>query len=284
MARKRRGKMALYEVMSKAKNKPGYKRTLENIRGGKPTDEEPLKEDEQALATEAPVEEDAPEVSDAQLPVTREQEQDPADNALLAVQWRRKPRVVQYNNGRVEFSVPYQIGIAVVLGLIVVMLLTFRAGRQSAVVSKPGPGSPPAVLGNDGQDPVITGNEGVVEPVKPAESTAKGGGNTAAVTSSGNNVIVLAEYHQSRDLSAVRQHFARYGIDTDIVSKDGSYFLVTQATYSGPSLRKGSGGEGDLAIQKIAEIGQEYKGKAPDGYETFAPHYFSDAYGMLKWY
>ena len=124
MARKRRGKMALYEVMSKAKNKPGYKRTLETIRSGKPSDEELTKDKEEAIAAETAVE-DAPDVPVEQTDAAAEHEV--ADDGIMAVQWRRKPRVVQYNNGRVEFSVPYQLGIAVVLGLIVVMLLAFRA-------------------------------------------------------------------------------------------------------------------------------------------------------------
>ncbi|MHC4741760.1 MAG: hypothetical protein ACYS8Z_07615 [Planctomycetota bacterium] len=274
MARNRRGKLALYEVMSKAKDKPGYKRTLDKIRAGKESEEEPTKENEEIVATETAVEEDAPQVSDAQAPAPEEQEA--VDDAVMAVQWRRKPRVVQYNNGRVEFSVPYQIGIAAVLGLIVVMLLAFRAGQQSVVVNKVGPSSPPAVLGGGRQDPVVTGNQGSNEAVKTVKETAKGDGNAGAVTSTGGQVIVLVEYHTTRDLGPVRDHFARYGIATEIVPRGGQYFLVTQAKYKAASFS--SGGDGYLARQRIVEVGAQYKGKAPQGYESFAPHYFSDAY------
>jgi hypothetical protein len=277
MARNRRGRMALYEVMSKAKDKPGYGRTLEKIRPGKPSDEEPMKDKDETVAAEAAVENDAAEFSADQTTALEEQER--IDDGVLAVQWRRKPRIVQYNNGRVEFSVPYQIGIAAVLGLVVVMLLAFRAGQRSVVGEKAVGGSPPAKVGVGRRIPVMSVNEGSREAAKAPKGTAVEGGNAVAPSSTGSNVIVLAQYRSSRDLAPVQAHFASYGIATKIVASGGQYFLVTQSSYSGQSLVAGSGGDGELAIQKIAEVGAAYRGKAPEGYETFAPHYFGDAYG-----
>lgn len=282
MARNRRGRMALYEVMSKAKNKPGYKRTSENIRTGKPSDEEPIKDKDKTVASEAGVEDDAPEVSDGQTGAL--EDQDSIDDGVLAVQWRRKPRVVQYNNGRVEFSVPYQIGIAAVLGVVVVMLLTFRAGQRSVVVEKAIGGSPAAKVGTGGRKAVGTANEGVREEATAAKGAVQDGGNAGAVSSTGSNVIVLVQYRSSRDLVPAQVHFASYGIATEIVSLSGQYCLVSRDSYSGRSLVAGSGGDGDLAIQRIVETGAKYRGKAPEGYETFAPNFFDDAYGKVKWY
>lgn len=274
MARYRRGKMALYEVMSKAKEKPGYKRTLEKIRTGKPSDEEPVVEKEEAVVSETTVAEDASIVSDEKTAV---EGHEAVKASPLSVQWRRKPRVVQYNNGRIEFSVPYQMGIAVVLGLVVVMLLAFRAGQRSVVVEKAGANSPPVNAARNRQDPVVGGNKAVRNDTTPEKATMQDSGKVGAAATTGSNVIVLVQYRSERDLVPVRAHFASYGIATEIVPLGGQYFLVTQDRYNYNSFAPG--GDGYLAKQRIAEVGADYKGKAPKGYEPFAPHYFDDAYG-----
>ena len=271
MARYRRGKMALYEVMSKAKEKPGYRRTLENIRTGKPSDEEPIAEKEEAVVSETTLGDDTSVVSDE---TTAVEEYETVKASSLSVQWRRKPRVVQYNNGRVEFSIPYQIGIAAVLGLVVVMLLAFRVGQRSVVVKKAVSGNLPLEPGAGSRKPVMDRNEGVHKETTPVRATGQGSGNIGAVTAStGSNPIVLVEYVAERDLVPVRAHFASYGIATEIVRSGNAYFLITQDRYD--SIKSG---DGYLAKQRITEVGADYKGKAPAGYETFAPHYFSDAY------
>jgi len=270
MARNRRGKMALYEVMSKAKEKPGYKRTLENIRSGKGGEVEPIAENEESVVAETTVETDTEHVSDETIVPEGHEE---TETSGLPVQWRRKPRVVQYNHGRVEFSVPYQIGIAVALGLVVVMLLAFRAGQRSVVVEPAGGSIPPANAGQNRQDPVLGGNEGVQKGVPPTKVAVHESGNIGATTT-GSNAIVLVQYSAERDLVPVRAHFASHGIATEIVQSGGVYFLITQDRYD--SVKSG---DGYLAKERIAEVGSDYKGKAPAGYETFGPRYFSDAYG-----
>ena len=178
MARFRRGKMALYEVMSKAKEKPGYKRTLENIRSSTPGEEEPIAEaekDEVVFAdgtVETAVETDTAIVI-AHDEASALEERDGVVTGGLSVKWRRKPRVVQYNNGRVEFSIPYQIGIAVVLGLVVVMLLAFRVGQRSVVVEKALSSVPPVGSGTGGRKPVATRNEVVPKKTIPAKAASQ---------------------------------------------------------------------------------------------------------------
>ena len=100
----------------------------------------------------------------------------------------------------------------------------------------------------------------VAEPVKPT----------------GNNVIVLVVYDSLPDLAPVQAHFSEYEIDTEIVTESGRYFLQTKQRYDNPAT---VGSDGYKAKQKIVEVGAKYKGKAPAGHETFAPNYFSDAYG-----
>ena len=74
----------------------------------------------------------------------------------------------------------------------------------------------------------------------------------------------------------MQKHFAEYGIETEIFRQNNSYFLVTRNRYDNPSK---AGTDGYKARQQIIKVGAEYKGKAPQGYETFAPHFFKDAYG-----
>ena len=63
-------------------------------------------------------------------------------------------------------------------------------------------------------------------------------------------------------------------IDLDIVLEKGRYFLQTINRYDNPEKE---GTDGYTAKQKIIEVGKGYK--APSGYESFAKHLFSDAYG-----
>ena len=111
--------------------------------------------------------------------------------------------------------------------------------------------------------PEIT--EPVVVPTRAAEPVAAKGGN----------VIVLVEYQSQADLVPVKKHFAEFGIETEIVNWAGRYFLITKDRYDGFSV----GFDGYEAKRKIVEVGALYKDKAPEGYETFAPHFFRDAYG-----
>ena len=78
-------------------------------------------------------------------------------------------------------------------------------------------------------------------------------------------------------MAPVQTHFAGYGIATEIANWGGQYFLITKDRYDNLST---PGTEGYKALQRIVEVGAKYKGKAPEGFETFAPHYFKDAYGM----
>ena len=102
------------------------------------------------------------------------------------------------------------------------------------------------------------------------------GEKTELAESKGNNRIVIQEYQVRAHLEPVQQYFAQFGIETEIIPIDNQWFLVTKAKYEENPKRPGT--DGYLAKQKIIEFGAQYK--APQGYETFAPHFFKDAYGM----
>jgi hypothetical protein len=263
MARKR-GKKALYEVMSKARNKAGYGRTLGKMRPQKPV---PAKEE-----------------------VTNNKSGPDVGTSKAAARWRRKPRIVQFNVGRIEFSLPYPVGIALMLGLILLVLAAFRLGQiqntaggsASEPVENISRNIEPSVRANPaGRQEVLEMTErpvaadaqeetalAVTEKPKPVEPSAP--------EPMGNNVIVLVQFGARADLVPVQAHFAEHGIETEIVMDDGRYFLQTVNRYDNPGK---PGTDGHEALQEIIRVGAEYKGKAPPGYETFAPHFFSDAYG-----
>ena len=115
MARNR-GKKALYEVMTKARTKPGQGKASEQMRPKK-------------------TEEDEPDVGQSKLA---------GEKLKTSAQWLKKPRIVQFNGGRFEFSVPYQLAIALALGLVFVILASYRLGQGSVVQ--------PQVAGGSGEE------------------------------------------------------------------------------------------------------------------------------------
>lgn len=193
-----------------------------------------------------------------------------------AAKWWRKPRVVQLNAGRVEFSMPYQVGVAAALVLVLALLASYRLGQFAGLTVPAGPASAsaqvPKALVEKPTDPVVSSTP---PPAAPAERTPPKPEKTEPVVAAGDNVIVLTHYHTMADLGPVQAHFAEHGIVTEIVPESGQYVLQTKQRY----LSVTPGSDGYKAIQKIKDIGALYKGKAPPTYETFAPNYFSDAYG-----
>ncbi len=245
MARNRR-KKAFYEVMSKARLKPGYSKTLDHMHPRESYERKP------ATAQKSAVE--VPKVT---------------------AQWRRKPRIVQFNAGRIELSVPYQIAVLLLLGFVLLVLAAYRLGQFSYPTSQQEPA---------GQTPNVDLESAAIDramiemmrPSAPATDVSPKTEEVEPVNSTGDNVIVLVEYPRPADLVPVQEHFAEHGIDTEIVMGNGRYFLQTKNTYDNPAT---PGTHGYEAKQKIREVGAQYKDKAPAGYETFAPNFFSDAYG-----
>lgn len=248
-----REKKALYEVLSKASwPKPRSDKGLE------------------PLHTEVPGE-DKP--SEPKLP------------AIGRVRWLNRPRVVQLNSGRVEVSVPYQLAIALLLGLVLLVLVAYRLGqisyRGSTKASAPTAKTPETV---QKASPVVMMERPAAEKVTP---TASPKAVPAEVKTSppvaqkvelakpkGDNRIVIQSYQLRADLEPVKQYFAEHGIETEIIKIDAWYYLVTKDKYENPGK---PGTDGYLMKQKIIELGDKYK--APAGSESFGEHPFRDAYG-----
>jgi hypothetical protein len=178
----------------------------------------------------------------------------PVNESLPAsAMWAKRLKYVQAIAGRLELSVPYTVAIAIVLGLILVMLLVFRLGQWS-------------------------GARIVKQPVKADAAVVSQAATEIIPVSTGKNRIVIESFQLRTQLEPLKDYFDRMGIATEILERNGWYYLVTKNKYQ--SIEK-SGSNGYLAKQKIVEIGAGYK--APPGYETFrkagSSADFSDAYG-----
>ena len=107
-------KKALYEVIGRARSKPGYEQLHPNGTAGENPSTNP------------------------ETPPT-------------VVRWVRKPGFVQFNAGRIEFSIPYQVGIAIALGILLAAVVLFRLGQR--VGNRYLPANTPAAA-----KPVVTRN------------------------------------------------------------------------------------------------------------------------------
>jgi len=220
------------------------------------------------------------------------------------VQTWLKPRPVQLNEGRIEISVPYYIGVIAGLVVLVVVLVAYRLGQggsggqanETAVRVQPasdrsgGSTNPPAGSTPRGVAATDTGR-----PQSNPVVSGAAGQNAVSAAAQGDHWIVLAQYGKSEDLEKVKDYFAGQGIALGIMSLDAAsrkafvdagfngnalptgagFLLVTKNLYSNPKI---VGTDGYNVTQKIAEVGARYK--APSGFERFAPNYFSDAYPM----
>jgi hypothetical protein len=233
--------MSLYEVMGQSKSKSNYGKTLKKIAPPKPEKEEPT-----VVKTAVVV-------------------------SGKATHWPRKPKLLQFNAGRIEISLPYPLAIAVFLGFILLFLVAIYIGETSYIKRKGITNSAGTVF--DGLRKTLEGGlAGTGQRVGENENISPDVGKT--VTGTGNNRIVIQTYDKREDLELVQYHFSEGNIGTEIRKIGDIFYLVSADKYENPGR---AGTDGYAAIQKIIEWGAKYK--APQGYERFTPNLFSDAYG-----
>jgi hypothetical protein len=178
--------------------------------------------------------------------------------------WPTRPRMLLFNAGQIEISLPYQLAVALLLGFILLILVAFRLGQNlsnkavtsSAVVSKSTQKLMERAVVEVPQKAVPVGK---LEPVADAE---------------GNNRIVIQTWRVRAQLEPVKEYFARCGIETEIISEGDWYYLVTREKYDNPGK---PGTDGYAVRQKIIELGAKYE--PPPGSASFGPKPFHDAYG-----
>jgi hypothetical protein len=223
-------------------------------------------------------------------PVEVEKVDRPAPSGPAQTWWRLRP--VQLNAGRVEISVPYHIGVVVVLVALLAVLATFRIGQKFsgakgvaiATAKMPVQTTPPSVP---------TGTMAASTTQVNSNAAAPASAGSESPQKDGDNWIVLAQHKNKADLLEVAKYFATYGIELKVhelaelrqaLKENGysaklpggeGYLLVTRFLYGNPDK---PGTNGYELKQKIIELGKGYK--APKGVESFAAKHFSDAYGM----
>ena len=236
MARNRR-KMSPYEVIGQSRSKSSFGKALKKL---------------------------PPEKSDSGEPATAESAMPASERAT---HWPRKPKLVQFNAGRIEISLPYPLAIAVLLGIILLFLVALWLGETGYLNRTRITNSAGTVL--QGRRTAV--GEGMVG--SDDERISPDVGKT--VTGTGNNRIVIQTYDKRADLELVQYYFAEGGIETEIRTIGDTFYLVTTMDkYENPD-REGT--DGYAAKQKIIELGARYK--APQGYETFGAKSFETAYG-----
>ncbi|MGA2324329.1 MAG: hypothetical protein ABSG22_10820 [Sedimentisphaerales bacterium] len=254
-------KKALYEVMGRAGARPGYEQLHPNGTAGQ-----------------------APSAGSTHSTSSGQASSPQAGQAQGVVRWTIRPSVVQFNAGRIEFSIPYQVGIAVVLGVLLTAVVLFRLGERVGnreVATKAPAAAKPAESRPVAPKPVTQDTPVVKQPTAQDTSAAAVVANQPASTPStgsgqgGRNRIVLKIYQVRSHLEPAKEYFDKMGIATEIIEKNNWYYLVTKNKYDNPEK---AGTDGNLAKQKIIEIGSGYK--APVGFESFGPKPFSDAFGM----
>ncbi len=232
-----RGKKSLYEVMGKNWPKPKYDKSLRKLHPDKM-----LAEDPKSVKSSVP----------------------PAGRAA---HWPRKPKIVQFNAGRIEISLPYTIAITLALGVILVVLVVFRLDEIRS-------------LGRISAGKVLNGLRKSVgaekEQPEVGERIPPDRVENETVATTGNNRIVIQTYHDRADLEPVQTYFGHYGIETKIIPIDNQWILVTKAKYEEKPEKPGT--DGYVALKNIIELGAKYK--APPGYEPFGAKSFETAYGM----
>ncbi|MFA5424305.1 MAG: hypothetical protein WC374_10665 [Phycisphaerae bacterium] len=181
-----------------------------------------------------------------------------------------RPRAVQFNRGKVEISLRYDVAIVLVLVVLLGMMGAYRLGEHISLKSAD---TAAAAAVNANNETTVVSEPIANETAAPAVSEPRQAA-AEAVASSGDNWIVIATHQNEGQLAPVQQYFAGYGIETQIRQVNGSFILHTKNTFENPN-RFGS--DGQRMLQRVIELGRNYE--PPSGYRSFD---FATAYGMKK--
>jgi hypothetical protein len=231
--------MSLYEVIGQSRSKSSFGKALKKL---------------------------PPEKSDSGEPATAESVMPASERAT---HWPRKPKLVQFNAGRIEISLPYPLAIAVFLGVVLLFLVALWLG-ETGYLNRKRITNPAGTVLNGRRTTVEEGMVGSDENERISPDVGK------TVTGTGNNRIVIQTYDKRADLELVQYYFAEGGIETEIRKIGDTFYLVSADKYEKDPKIEGT--DGYAAKQKIIEWGVKYK--APQGYETFGAKSFETAHGM----
>lgn len=250
MAKKSSGRIALYEVVNKARFNSAQQKALSSTsqKAGQPGVEQ---------------------ISTPSLSRAVEPKNEPVVKTGHA--WSARPKAVRLYPDRIELCFSWQVTVIGLLALVVILLVFFRLGQiTEAKNAKPKTQN--------------SGTTAAVEKIMPQPKTTETASRPNVeqkppkmVEPMGDHVIVITSYDLSSHLEPVKQYFAGFGIATEIIKKGSRYLLVTQERFDTPDK---AGSDGFQMKKKIISIGANYKPPAGSGFESFGPKPFQDAYGM----
>lgn len=270
-----RGQKALYEVIGgRARNLP----TRPSVEPLKPPAKEKSKTPKPVVTKKQPV------------VVQKEPEKKPVLSEKEAISW--KPRPIQVVNGRVEMTLSVRAVVIVILLLVTVMLICFRAGQMYTYSSQGG-----TLIDNTNNESPDQSETGL--PKLSKTQTASPGPASRQVQQTfeptlpvqpvdqepivtrqtykakGGNAVVIQEFERIEDLIEVGKYFTDKGVPTEIVSKNKVFYLISSERFQyNPEAENTAG---SILIWTIRELGRDYR--APQGFESFAPNKFKRAYG-----
>jgi hypothetical protein len=257
------GRIALYELVNKARFKSAQQKALATTGAKQPLEEQP--------AAVAPAEAQPEIQTEVRTEPQIEVKSEPAAEVKPVVLWNARPKPVRIYADRIELCFSWQVVGIAALTFVVLLLVFFRLGRISstgqAEVKKPVP-------------PVSVSVQQIMPKTKPAEKVVKPVIPQAppkVVEPMGENVIVITSYKVDTDLKPVQDYFAKFGIATEIIKRGSRYLLVTQNRFN--DVEKPNT-DGYVMKRKIMSIGAAYKPPIASGFESFGTKPFQDAYGM----
>lgn len=190
------GRIALYELVNKARFKSAQQKALES------TGEKVEKASE-------------PAIERAVETVSRASEA-----------WSKRPKSIRLYPDRIEVCFSWQVAIIGILAFLAILLVFFKFGRMYS--------SHKAEAGKTATANVQLQNiMPETKPVKPAEPTSNRP-SVKMVEPMGDNMIVIASYELASHLEPVKQYFANFGIATKIIKKGSRHLLVTQDRFDNP--------------------------------------------------
>lgn len=173
-------------------------------------------------------------------------------------------------------SIRYPIvGLLVALAVVLGVLGAFKLSQLYGPKEKQLPLPEVRAGKNYADSPVLSRQKVSTDLAATDEESAPGAAGEDLPRPAGDHVIVIATYKRDEDLVPVKEYFDKNGIETQIQERGDYYFLVTKDKLQSP---RRAGTDGYAALQRIRRVGADYK--APQGYESFAPNLFQDAYGM----
>jgi hypothetical protein len=240
------GKIALYELINKARFKSAQQKALSTA------------EVKEQLASETPV----AKVQACSKPAET--------SAKASAAWNTKPKPLRVYPDRLELCFSWQVAAIAILAFVAVLLVFFRLGQAYSIKKAETKKAAPAMVSVQKVMPQSV-------PMQTRPLPAGEQARPKVVEPMGDNVIVITSYPMTSHLEPVKQYYAKFGIATEIIKKGSRYLLVTQNRFN--NIAK-PGDDGYEMKKKIISIGANYKPPTGSGFESFGTKPFQDAYGM----